>query len=75
MFTFTLANAIEAGQGGNSNGSMRSAGPRAKKQSRCIHLRHRDVGITSVLSKTNLGQVVKGVEAGLSGEPVTELQT
>jgi DNA-binding NarL/FixJ family response regulator len=28
----------------------------------------RDVGITSVLSKSNLGQVIKGVEAGLRGE-------
>jgi DNA-binding NarL/FixJ family response regulator len=28
----------------------------------------RDVGITSVLSKSNIGQVIKGVEAGLRGE-------
>jgi DNA-binding NarL/FixJ family response regulator len=31
-----------------------------------------DSGITSVLSKSNVGQVVKGVEAGLRGEPFTE---
>src|SRR5215469_1424283 len=34
----------------------------------------RGVGITSMLSKCNLGQVIKGVEAGLRGEPFTELQ-
>jgi DNA-binding NarL/FixJ family response regulator len=34
----------------------------------------RDVGITSVLSKSNIGQVVKGVEAGLRGESFTESQ-
>ncbi len=28
----------------------------------------RNVGITSVLSKSNIGQVVEGVEAGLRGE-------
>lgn len=32
----------------------------------------RDVGITSVLSKSNVGQVIKGVEAGLRGEPFAE---
>ena len=32
------------------------------------------VGITSVLSKSNVGQVVKGVEAGLRGESFTESQ-
>ena len=34
----------------------------------------RGVGITSVLSKSNVGQVVKGVEAGLRGESFTESQ-
>jgi len=34
----------------------------------------RDVGITSVLSKSNVGQVVKGVEAGLRGESFSESQ-
>ena len=34
----------------------------------------RDAGITSVLSKSNVGQVIKGVEAGLRGESFTELQ-
>ena len=34
----------------------------------------RDVGITSVLSKSNAGQVIKGVEAGLRGEWFTESQ-
>ena len=29
----------------------------------------RDVGITSMLSKCNLDQVIQGVEAGLRGEP------
>jgi len=29
----------------------------------------RDVGITSMLSKSNLVQVIQGVEAGLRGEP------
>jgi len=29
----------------------------------------RDVGITPMLSKSNLGQVIQGVEAGLRGEP------
>jgi DNA-binding NarL/FixJ family response regulator len=33
-----------------------------------------DVGITSVLSKSNVGQVVKGVEAGLRGERFSESQ-
>jgi hypothetical protein len=32
----------------------------------------RDVGITSVLSKSNIGQVIKGVEAGLRGRSFTE---
>jgi DNA-binding NarL/FixJ family response regulator len=32
----------------------------------------REVGITSVLSKSNVGQVIKGVEAGLHGEPFSE---
>ncbi len=32
----------------------------------------RDVGITSVLSKTNVGQIIKGVEAVLRSEPFTE---
>lgn len=32
----------------------------------------RDVGIVSVLSKSNVGQVVKGVEAGLRGEAFAE---
>ncbi|MGE5734136.1 MAG: response regulator transcription factor [Acidobacteriota bacterium] len=32
----------------------------------------RKVGITSVLSKSNVGQIVKGVEAGLQGEPFAE---
>jgi DNA-binding NarL/FixJ family response regulator len=32
----------------------------------------RDVGITAVLSKSNVGQVIKGVEAGLRGEKYTE---
>jgi DNA-binding NarL/FixJ family response regulator len=32
----------------------------------------REVGITSVLSKSNVGQVIKGVEAGLQGEPFSE---
>jgi DNA-binding NarL/FixJ family response regulator len=31
-----------------------------------------DVGITAVLSKSNVGQVIKGVEAGLLGETFTE---
>ena len=31
-----------------------------------------DVGITAVLSKSNVGQVIKGVEAGLRGETFTE---
>jgi hypothetical protein len=30
------------------------------------------VGITSVLSKSNVGQVIKGVEAGLHGQPFSE---
>jgi DNA-binding NarL/FixJ family response regulator len=34
----------------------------------------RNVGITSVLSKSNVGQVIKGVEAGLRGESFTESQ-
>src|SRR5215469_1233325 len=34
----------------------------------------RDVGITSVLSKSNVRQVIKGVEAGLRGEWFTESQ-
>ena len=33
-----------------------------------------DAGITSVLSKINLGQVIEGVEAGLRGESFTELE-
>jgi len=33
----------------------------------------RDAGITSVLSKSNIGQVIKGVEAGLRGESFTEI--
>jgi CheY-like chemotaxis protein len=32
----------------------------------------REVGITSVLSKSNVGQVVKSVEAGLQGKPFAE---
>jgi DNA-binding NarL/FixJ family response regulator len=32
----------------------------------------REVGITSVLSKSNVGQVIKGVEAGLHGEAFSE---
>jgi DNA-binding NarL/FixJ family response regulator len=32
----------------------------------------REVGITSVLSKSNVGQVIKSVEAGLQGEPFSE---
>lgn len=32
------------------------------------------VGITSVLSKSNVGQVIKGVEAGLRGESFSESQ-
>ena len=32
----------------------------------------RDVGITAVLSKSNVGQVIKGVEAGLRGESFIE---
>jgi DNA-binding NarL/FixJ family response regulator len=32
----------------------------------------REVGITSVLSKSNVSQVIKGVEAGLHGEPFME---
>jgi DNA-binding NarL/FixJ family response regulator len=32
----------------------------------------REVGITSVLSKSNVSQVSKGVEAGLHGEPFIE---
>ena len=32
----------------------------------------RKVGITSVLSKSNIGQVIKGVEAGLHGESFAE---
>ena len=34
----------------------------------------RDVGITSVLSKSNVDQVIKGVEAGLRGESFIESQ-
>lgn len=34
----------------------------------------RDVGITSVLSKSNVGQVIKGVEASLRGESFAESQ-
>jgi DNA-binding NarL/FixJ family response regulator len=34
----------------------------------------REVGITSVLSKSNVGQIIKGVEAGLRGESFTESQ-
>jgi len=34
----------------------------------------REAGITSVLSKSNIGQVIKGVEAGLRGESFTESQ-
>jgi DNA-binding NarL/FixJ family response regulator len=30
------------------------------------------VGITSLLSKSNVGQILKGVEAGLQGKPFTE---
>ena|SRR5437868_3417163 len=30
------------------------------------------VGITSVLSKSNVGQLIKGVQAGLQGEPFAE---
>ena len=33
-----------------------------------------DAGIISVLSKSNIGQVIKGVEAGLRGESFTEAQ-
>jgi DNA-binding NarL/FixJ family response regulator len=32
----------------------------------------RKVGITSLLSKSNVGQILKGVEAGLQGKPFTE---
>ena len=32
----------------------------------------REVGITSVLSKSNVGQMIKGVEAGLHGQPFSE---
>jgi DNA-binding NarL/FixJ family response regulator len=32
-----------------------------------------DAGIASVLSKSNIGQVIKGVEAGLRGESFTEI--
>ena len=32
----------------------------------------REVGITSVLSKSNVGQVIRGVEAGLHGEAFSE---
>jgi DNA-binding NarL/FixJ family response regulator len=32
----------------------------------------RDVGIMALLSKSNVGQVVKGVEVGLRGESITE---
>ena len=32
----------------------------------------REVGITSVLSKSNVGQMIKGVEAGLHDEPFSE---
>ena len=32
----------------------------------------RKVGITSVLSKSNVGQIVKGVEAGLQGKTFAE---
>jgi DNA-binding NarL/FixJ family response regulator len=32
----------------------------------------REVGITSVLSKSNVGQVIKSVEAGLQGKPFAE---
>jgi DNA-binding NarL/FixJ family response regulator len=32
----------------------------------------RTVGITAVLSKSNVGQVVRGVEAELDGEPFAE---
>ena len=34
----------------------------------------RDVGITSVLSKSNIGQIIKGIEGGLRGESFTESQ-
>lgn len=33
-----------------------------------------NVGITAVLSKSNVGQVIQGVEAGLRGESFTESQ-
>jgi DNA-binding NarL/FixJ family response regulator len=32
----------------------------------------REVGITSVLSKSNVGRVIKSVEAGLQGKPFAE---
>jgi DNA-binding NarL/FixJ family response regulator len=32
----------------------------------------RKVGITSLLSKSNVGQILKGVEAGLQGKPFAE---
>lgn len=32
----------------------------------------RKVGITSLLSKSNVGQIIKGVEAGLQGKPFAE---
>ena len=35
----------------------------------------RAAGITSVLSKINIDQVIKGVEAGLRGESFTELKS
>ncbi len=34
----------------------------------------RNVGITSVLSKSNIGQVIEGVEAGLRGESFEQSQ-
>jgi hypothetical protein len=32
----------------------------------------RKVGITSVLSKSNVGQIIKSVEAGLRGMPLAQ---
>jgi DNA-binding NarL/FixJ family response regulator len=39
----------------------------------CLATIARDAGITSVLSKSNISQVIKGVEAGLRGESFTEI--
>jgi hypothetical protein len=34
----------------------------------------RKVGITSVLSKSNVGRIIKGVEAGLQGKTFAEVR-